>query len=179
MRVAYQGVAGSYGHVAARTLYPTAKLVAATDPSGVVRAVLRGTSDVGVVPVSNSIIGRIVDGEQASATEGVAIVGELELPVRHCLLALPGASPTLIRTVESHPAALAQCARFIVARGFAARGTISTASAAKAISTDRNYSCAAIAGEEAAELYGLAILERDIADVADNRTRFVVLARAE
>ena len=179
MRVAYQGVAGSYGHVAARTLYPAAKLVSAADPSGVVRAVLRGTSDVGVVPVSNSIIGSIPEGERASTAAGVAIIGELELPVRHCLMALPGASPTLIRTVESHPAALAQCARFIVARGFAARRTMSTASAAKSISNDRNYSCAAIAGEEAAELYGLAILERDIADLADNRTKFVVLARAE
>ena len=179
MRVAYQGVAGSYGHLAARTLYPAAKLVASTDAAGVVRSVLRGNSDFGVVPVANSIIGPISDGEQASTTEGVMIVGELELPVRHCLLALPGASPTLIRTVESHPAALAQCARYIVSRGFAARSSMSTAGAAKAISTDRNYSCAAIAGEEAAELYGLAILERDIADVADNRTRFVVVARAE
>jgi len=178
MRIACQGPAGSYGYIAARTHYPAAKLVPLADLFGVVRAVVRGSVDLGVVPVENSIVGRVVDGERALADADVITVNEIELPVRHCLLALPGADPQRLRSVESHPAALAQCARYIVSRGLAARRAASTAGAAKAISTDRNFSCAAIAGEEAAELYGLTVLDRDIADVPDNRTRFVVIAKA-
>jgi len=178
MRIACQGPAGSYGHVAARTLYPAGKLVPLADPAAVVRAVLRGAADFGLVPVENSIVGRVADGEQALASEGIVAVNEFELPVRHCLLALPGATSRDLRSVESHPAALAQCARYIVSRGLSARRAPSTAGAARTIASDRNFSCAAIAGEEAAELYGLAVLERDIADAPDNRTRFVVVAKA-
>lgn len=177
MRIAYQGVAGSYGHLAARTLYPAARLVASGDVAAVVRSVVRGTTELGIIPVANSIIGAIVDGELAVTDAGVVVVNEINYPVRHCLMALPGASRALIRTVESHPAALAQCAQYIAASGLSARRAASTAGAARAISTDRNFSCAAIAGEEAAEIYGLAILDRDIADQPDNRTRFVVVAR--
>ncbi|MES1259483.1 MAG: prephenate dehydratase domain-containing protein [Gemmatimonadota bacterium] len=178
MRIACQGPAGSYGHLAARTLYPGATLVPLADPSGIVRAVLRGGVEFGVVPVENSIVGRVADGERAVSVSGVVAVNEIEVPVRHCLLALPGATHHGLRSVESHPAALAQCAQFIVSRGLAARRAASTAGAAQAISQDRNFSCAAIAGEEAAELYGLTVLERDIADAPDNRTRFVVVAKA-
>ncbi len=178
MRIACQGPAGSYGHLAARALYPAAKIVAVADVFGVVRAVSRGSADFGIVPVENSIVGRVIDGERAIAGHDVVAVTEIELPVRHCLLALPGADPLRLRSVESHPAALAQCARYIVARGLAARSAASTAGAAKAISNDRNFSCAAIAGEEAAEMYGLMIIERDIADLPDNRTRFLVVAAA-
>ena len=178
MRIACQGPAGSYGHIAARALFPAAKIVPLADVFGVMRAVARGTVDFGVVPVENTIGGRVIDGERAIAGHDVVAVDELELPVRHCLLALPGADPVRLRSVESHPAALAQCAQYIVARGLAARSAASTAGAAKAISNDRNFSCAAIAGEEAAEMYGLSIIDRDIADMPDNRTRFVVVAAA-
>jgi prephenate dehydratase len=178
MRIAYHGVAGSYGHLAARTTYPAGNFLGFADVTGVLRAVTRGAADIGIVPVANSIIGAVAAGVQASTSPGVTIVSEIELPIRHCLLALAGSAPSGLRTVESHPAALQQCARFIASRSLAVRTASSTAHAARTISTDRNFSCAAIAGEDAAEIYGLAILERDIADAVDNRTRFAVLARA-
>lgn len=178
MLVACQGPAGSYGHIAARALYPAAKLIPQPDLSGVVRAVARGAADFGLVPIENSIVGRVVDGERALADPRIVGVDAIELPVRHCLLALPGADLHRLRSVESHPAALAQCARYIASHGLATWHASSTAAAAQAVANDRNFSRAAIAGEHAAELYGLAVLDREIADALDNRTRFIVVAKA-
>jgi prephenate dehydratase len=178
MRIVYHGGAGSYGHVAARTLYPNARLITATDLRAAVQAMIGGGADLAIIPVDNSIIGSITDGAMLTARPDVVVVEQIDLPIRHCLLALRGAALAQIRTVESHPAALAQCARYIGAHGFALRRALSTAAASKTIAADRNFSCAAIAGEEAAEHYGLAVLERNVADRADNSTRFVALARA-
>lgn len=178
MLIACQGPAGSYGYVAARVLYPAAKRVVLPDLFAVVRAVARSAADLGIVPVENSIIGPVVEGERALADNRVVAVNAIELPVRHCLLALSGSDPQRLRSVESHPAALAQCAGYVASLGLASWPATSTAAAAQAVANDRNFSRAAIAGEEAAELYGLVVLDREIADVPDNRTRFIVVAKA-
>lgn len=176
MRVAYQGVAGAFSEIAARHWCPTARGVAMTDFEAVVRAVAGGAVDAGILPVENVVIGPIAGSVAALADHpGVDVVDELTCAIHHCLLALPGARLDGIRWVESHPAALAQCARWLSARGIPPRPVGDTAGAARSIATDRDYTRAAIAAPEAADIYGLAVLARGIADVPDNRTRFVII----
>ena len=100
-----------------------------------------------------------------------------DAPGSHCLLALPGASLERIRWIESHPAALAQCSHWLQASGIRARAVGDTAGAARSIATDRDFTRAAIASADAAEIYGLAVIAREIADDPENRTRFVIVRR--
>ena len=100
------------------------------------------------------------------------------VPVRHCVLALPGASFTNLRELFSHPAALAQCQEFFQARAFLqGRETYDTAGAAREVAARRRLWEGAIASEECAALYGLRVVARDVGDRADNVTRFAVVAR--
>jgi len=178
-RIAYQGAPGAYSELAARTLYPRARPVPCDDFAAVVQAVTSGATELGILPVTNSIIGNVAEARAAlAASAGLTVVNQLTLPVRHCLLALPGAGPETLRWVESHPAALAQCAQWIASQGLSPRVVADTAGAARAIATDRDYTRAAIAGIEAAAVYGLAVMAEGIADAADNRTDFVVVAAA-
>jgi len=180
MRIAYQGAPGAFSELAALTLYPDARGWPLADFGAVVRAVANREAELGILPVKNSVIGDVgaAQAALAAADDRVVVVAETSFPVRHCLLALPGATLAAIRSVESHPAALAQCAAYLSRHRLTPRVTNDTAGAARDIGADRNFTRAAIAGSEAAERYGLAILARDIADVADNRTRFVVVAAA-
>lgn len=177
MRIAYQGAPGAYGHLAARELYPNAWPQAMNDFVAVARAVGSGKAELGILPVANSVIGAIPEAEAVlRAHDSLVVVQETDYPVRHCLLGLPGATVEGIRTVESHRAALAQCASYLAAWRFAVYPGDDTAGSARRIAADRNFTCAAIASAEAAELYGLRVLARGIADAPDNRTRFVVIA---
>jgi prephenate dehydratase len=176
MRIAYQGMPGAFSELAAREHDPAARAVAMPDFDAVVRAVVRGTVEAGILPVENVVIGPIADSVNAmAATTRISVVDEVSVLIHHCLLALPGARLDSVRWVESHPAALAQCARWLSARRIPPRPVPDTAGAAHSIATDRDYTRAAIASAEAAEIYGLSILARDIADVPDNRTRFVII----
>ncbi len=178
-RIAYQGAPGAYSDIAARTLYPRARPVPCADFAAVVRSVTSGASALGILPVTNTIIGAVTEARAALATTSrLAVVNRISLPVRHCLLALPGAGPDTLRWVESHPAALAQCARWLSSQRMQARIVADTAGAAQAIAADRDYTRAAIAGVEAAEHYGLAVIAENIADAPDNHTDFVVVAMA-
>jgi prephenate dehydratase len=179
VKIAYQGVPGAYGHLAVRERYPDARPQATADFAGVVRSVGTGKAELGLLPVANSVIGAITDAVAVlHAHASLVVLQEFDFAVRHCLLALPGATLQTIRTVESHPAALAQCARFISTHGYAPYEGDDTAGSARRIADDRNYTCAAIASEAAADLYGLQVLAYDIADLPDNRTRFAVIAPA-
>lgn len=176
-RIAYQGAPGAFSQLAARELVPAARPLPMADFTSVVRAVAQGKVSLGILPVRNSVIGEVAEACAAlREQDGLVVIAEASFPIRHCLLALPGAALTSIRSVESHPAAIAQCARYLSARRLTACPVADTAGAARDIATDRNFTRAAIAGAEAAELYGLAVLDRDIADAPDNCTHFVVIA---
>ncbi|MES2304150.1 MAG: prephenate dehydratase domain-containing protein [Gemmatimonadota bacterium] len=178
-RIAYQGAPGAFSWLAARELFPRAKRQAMSDFASVVRAVAQGRVELGILPIENSVIGEVREAQAALRTEaGLVIVEDATFPIRQCLLALPGARVAGIRWVESHPAALAQCAGWLSERGLQMRAVDDTAGAARSIAADRDYTRAAIAGVEAAELYGLEVLAHDIADRGDNCTRFVVIATA-
>ena len=178
-RIAYQGAPGAFSHLAARDLFPRATTQAMSDFASVIRAVTQGRAELGILPVENSAMGEVCEASAAlQAASGLVIVQDATFPIHHCLLALPGAEISGIRWVESHPAALAQCARWLSAQPMTVRAVGDTAGAARSIAADRDFTRAAIAGVEAAERYGLEVIARDIADHPDNRTRFVVIASA-
>lgn len=178
-RIAYQGAPGAFSYLAARDLFPRAKRQAMSDFASVVRAVAQGRVELGILPIENSAIGEVVEARAALTSEaGLVVVQEATYPIRQCLLALPGAALAGIRWVESHPAALAQCTRWLGRQGLRTRAVEDTAGAARSIAADRDFTRGAIAGVEAAELYGLSVLAHDIADDPRNCTRFVVISTA-
>ncbi len=178
MRIAYQGAPGAHSHLAALARIPEARPIGLTDFGAVAAAVTGGRVELGLLPVWNSIVGDVIAAtEVLAASPGLEIVDRFDRDIEHCLLALEGADLDSLRWAESHPVALAQCARWLSGHRLAPRATPDTAGAARAIAADRDWTRAAIAPTDAAARYGLAILARDIADAADNRTTFAVVAR--
>lgn len=176
-RVVYQGEAGAYAEEAAAAYFgeqvPRRNLPAWED---VFAALQRGEADYGVVPIENSSTGSINQVYDLLAHFGAFIVGEVTLKVNHCLMAAPGVALEDIQTVYSHEQGLRQCAPYLKSHpGWAQIPLGNTAAAAKFVS-ESGESCAAIASERCAKLYGLTVLERHIAQAEENATRFVVVA---
>jgi len=178
MRVAFQGDRGAYAESAIAEIWrhPVEQIPVPTF-TGAMRAVDEGEADACVIPVENSIIGRIESGWQAlAAYPGMRIVGESLVPVRHCLLAPKGATLEGLRTAASHPVALAQCGRFFDRHPWIKPSkAFDTGGAAREIAERGDLSHGAIASRAAAELYGLAVLEEGVQDRRENHTRFVVV----
>src|SRR3569623_3399640 len=130
-----------------------------------------------MIPIENSVAGRVADIHHLLPQSGLFIVGEHFLPVHHQLMAPRGAKLTDIKTVESHVHALGQCRRIIRKRGIRPIMSGDSAGAARSVSERGDRGCAAIASRLAAEIHGLDILAEDIEDETHNTTRFVVLAR--
>jgi prephenate dehydratase len=178
MRIAYQGIPGAHSHIAAHHRVADARTTGCADFEGVAAAVVAGRADAGLLPVWNTIVGDVQGAVLAIRSRPELVeVDRFDERIAHCLLALPGADLGSLRYAESHPVALAQCARWLSARRLAPRGVGDTAGAARAIAADRDWTRAAIAPCEAAERYGLVVLARDIADAPDNRTTFVLVRR--
>lgn len=182
LRVAYQGEPGAFGEQAiARRWGRAAEPLPVPTFAAVVAAVESGEAALGVLPVENSIAGPVAAAAAilADAAGRVRTVGALRLPIRQLLLGVPGATLAGVRTVESHPVALAQCGAFLARhpemRAVPAGDTGGSAGAVARAGDPRR---AAIAGEAAAARYGLAVLAADVQDRPDNRTRFVIVAPA-
>lgn len=179
MRIAYQGAPGAHSHLAALARLPDATPLGMGDFGAVAAAVAAGRVERGLLPVWNSIVGEVSEAVAVlSEWPGLEVLDRFDRDIEHCLLALDGADLDSLRWAESHPVALAQCARWLSGHRLAPRVAADTAGAARAIAADRDWTRAAIAPADAAERYGLAILARDIADAPDNRTTFVVVARS-
>jgi chorismate mutase/prephenate dehydratase len=181
LRVGYQGVEGAYSHLAAQGRYGGRHggtlLVGFETFRLAIDALRRGEVDVALLPIENSTAGSIDGVYDLLAEGGLAIDAEVVTPVEHCLLALPGVELAEIRTVVSHPQALAQCERFVHALpGVVARESFDTAGAARQLRDAGDRSVAAIASRTAAALFGLAVLRERIQDAAANATRFVEIA---
>ena len=178
MRVAFQGDRGAYAESAIAEIWrhPVEKIPVPTFV-GTLRAVEEGEADACVLPVENSIIGRVEAAWQALAAHpGMRTVGESVVPVRHCLLAPKGATLEGLRTVSSHPVALEGCARFFETHPWIkSRKWFDTAGAAREVAEHGDPSHGAIASRAAGERYGLAVLEEGIQDRPDNHTRFVAV----
>jgi prephenate dehydratase len=134
--------------------------------------------ECGILPIENSIGGSIHRNYDLLVAHTIPIVGEVELPVVHHLLALPGASMERLRRVYSHPQALAQCERFLrTLTGVEIIATYDTAGSAKLVADERLFDAAAIASARAGEVFGLAPLASSIQDFSDNITRFLLIGR--
>lgn len=180
--VGFQGEHGAYGEVAIRSVDPALVPIPCPEFADVFDEVLNGQLDYGLVPVENSLEGAVTQVNdllvEADASK-IKIVGEIKIPIRHCLLALPGADPREIKVVYSHPQALAQCRQFLHERQLELRPYYDTAGAAMMLSDERPRTAAAIANKLCAELYNLQVLFENIEDNRSNTTRFLLLAKEE
>jgi prephenate dehydratase len=177
--IAYQGEPGAFSELAILHAWNGAAdpLPCAEFPA-VIRAVQRGFAELGVLPVENSIAGRVDASVAAIAASALATVATIEHPIRLCLLAHYGTTIESLRTAESHPVALGQCGTFLRAHPWLEpQAAFDTAGAARSVAHARDGTRGAIASSRAAELHGLAILRMGIEDHGGNVTRFAVVAR--
>ncbi|OIW08517.1 hypothetical protein TanjilG_03193 [Lupinus angustifolius] len=179
LRVAYQGVPGAYSEAAAGKAYPDSQVIPCDQFEVAFQAVELWIADRAVLPVENSLGGSIHRNYDLLLRHRLHIVGEVQLPVHHCLLALPDVRKEYLTRVISHPQALAQCEHTLTKLGLnvAREAVDDTAGAAEFVATNNLRDTAAIASARAAELYGLQILADGIQDDPNNVTRFVMLAR--
>jgi prephenate dehydratase len=176
-RIAFQGEPGANSHIACNQAYPAHEPLPCPTFEDAFAAVRGGRAKLAMIPIDNSIAGRVADIHHLMPRSGLHIIGEWFLPVQHQLMAPRGATLRTIRTVESHVHALGQCRRIIRKLGIKAVVAADTAGAAREVAEAGDISRAALATGLAAKIYGLQILKKDVADAKHNTTRFVVLAR--
>ena len=176
-KIVFQGEPGANSHLACREAYPDYEPVACPTFEDAFAAVSNGDAALGMIPVENSIAGRVADIHHLMPNSGLHIVAEWFLPVKHQLVAPKGSKLADIKTVESHVHALGQCRNIIRKLKIKAVVAADTAGSAREVSERGDKTCAAIASRLAAEIYGLDILAEDVEDEAHNTTRFIVLAR--
>jgi prephenate dehydratase/chorismate mutase len=175
--VAFQGEHGAYGELAARRLAPDAAHAPCLEYADVFDGVEQGYFDRGVVPVEHSLEGSVTQVNDLLIKTTASVVGEVNVPVSHCLMAVEASDYRELRVVYSHPEALAQCAGFIERLNLEPRPFYDTAGAAKMLARENPRGAAAIASPLAAELYDLAILKEGIDDGPPSSTRFLLLAK--
>lgn len=177
MKIAFQGELGANSHLAISEAYPDAEALPCATFEDALAAITNGDADLGMIPIENSVAGRVADIHHLLPHSGLFIIGEWFLPIRHQLMGVRGAKIGEIKTVESHVHALGQCRNIIRKLKIKPIVAGDTAGSARIISERGDKSTAAIASRLAAEIYNLDILAEDIEDEAHNTTRFVVLAR--
>lgn len=177
MKVAFQGEPGAYSEDAVLVCFEGAE----SEPYGsfedVFKAVVSGKVNFGMIPIENSIAGSVHENYDLLHRYELHIRGEYILRIRHCLIVQPGVRMQDIKKALSHPQALAQCARFLRRHGIQSLEAYNTAGSVKLLRETGARDTAAIASRRAAELYGMQVLEENIADHAENRTRFLFLGR--
>ena len=180
IRVAYGGVPGAFASQAAELLYPDGQHVSYADFASAYRAVEAGECDVVVLPIENSYAGEVGQVMDLMFSGSLYINRTCDLAVEQNLLVLPGVRLDQIREVVSHPQALAQCEGYLDEHGIAIRTPYSnTALAAKFVAELGKMHVAAIGSAQAAQLYGLEVLEHGINQSAGNTTRFACFTRTE
>ncbi|GAB6876831.1 prephenate dehydratase [Thermaerobacter litoralis] len=178
--VAFQGERGAFSEVAVRAYFgPDAEPVPCPAFADAFDRLVAGAVAAAMLPVENSYAGDVGEVYDLLRRYPVRVRGELQLPVRHCLLALPGTRLGDLRAVRSHPQALAQCREFLHRHGLIAEPVYDTAAAARQVAEAGRRDLAAIASHQAAAYYGLEVLAEDIQDSAGNVTRFFHLERDE
>jgi prephenate dehydratase len=176
--IAFQGAPGANSDLACRAVFPERPTLPCTDFEDALAAVAEGRAELAMIPIENSVAGRVADVHHLLPHSGLHIVAEHFHPVHHQLMALPGVELDEIRIVRSHVQALGQCRRYLREHGLTPVIAADTAGAAAELARSAERAVGVIASELAAEIYGLRILASDIEDAAHNTTRFVVLARA-
>lgn len=175
--IAFQGYPGAYSHLACRDAYPDLEALPCKSFEDAFDAVESGRAHLAMIPIENSVAGRVADIHTLMPDSGLFIVAEHFQRVNHCLLTVPGAAVGDLKSVHSHIQALSQCRNLIRDLGLRAEIEADTAGSAKDIAARADKAHAAIASDLAAETYGLDVLRRDVEDADHNTTRFVVLSR--
>jgi prephenate dehydratase len=175
-RIAYQGEPGANSHIACLEAYPDMEPVACRTFEDAFAAVTEGDVALAMIPIDNTVAGRVADIHHLMPASDLFIVGEHFLRVRHQLLVLPGTRPEDLKRITSHTHALGQCRRVIAEMGLEAVVAVDTAGAAKDLARTQDKSTAVIASAKAAEIYGLEVMRADIEDEDHNTTRFVIMS---
>ncbi len=176
LKIAYQGEPGANSHIACIEAYPAHEPLPCGTFEDAFQAVTEGEAALAMIPIDNSVAGRVADIHHLLPRSNLYIIGEHFLPVHHQLMIVPGADKTAIKTVHSHVHALGQCRKVIRDLGIKPVVAADTAGAARELSQNRDPSRAAIASRLAAEIYGLEVIRENIEDESHNTTRFVVLS---
>ena len=177
MKVAYSGVPGAFAYIAALRLFPGAEPVSYPDFEQAYQSCEKGESDAVVLPFENSFAGEVSTVTDLMFSGSLYVNQVIEVEAEQNLLGLPGADKAQIRKVYSHPHALAQCAEYLRRHNLEAREFSNTALAAKRVAEKQDPTRAAIGTAEAAELYGLEVLEPRINTSRTNTTRFAAFSR--
>lgn len=177
-KIAFQGEPGANSDTACRDAYPDMEPLPCATFEDSLNAIDSGAASLGMIPIENTIAGRVADIHHLLPQSHLHIIGEYFLPIHFQLMALPGVQKSEIKSVHSHIHALGQCRKIIRANRWESVVAGDTAGAARRVSQEGDRSRAALAPHLAAELYGLDILERDVDDQDNNVTRFVVLSKS-
>jgi len=177
-RIAYQGEPGANSHIACREVYPDWEPLPCASFEDAFAAISDGAAGLGMIPVENSIAGRVADIHHFLPRAGLHIVGEHFLPIHFNLLAIEGASLQTVKTVHSHVHALGQCRKIIRQYGLTPVVAGDTAGSAREVMEWKDPTRASLAPALAGEVYGLQTLAANVEDEAHNTTRFIILSKA-
>src|SRR5579885_2407526 len=175
--IVFQGEPGANSHLACREAYPDYEPVPCATFEDCFSAVTAGDVALAMIPIENSVAGRVADIHHLMPDSGLHIVAEWFLPIRNQLMAPKGATLQTIKSVESHVMALGQCRNIIRELRLKPIVAADTAGSAREVAESKDITRAAIASRLAAEIYGLEILKENIEDHSHSTTRFVVLSR--
>ncbi|MEI9409173.1 prephenate dehydratase [Mesorhizobium salmacidum] len=176
-RISFQGEPGANSDTACRNVYPSMEPLPCPTFEDAFNAVETGKADLAMIPIENTIAGRVADIHHLLPESRMHIVGEYFLPIHFQLMVLPGVRRDEIKTVHTHIHALGQCRKYIRKNGWKGVVAGDTAGAAKMVSEVKDRTMAALAPALAATLYGLDIIEENVEDTDSNVTRFVVLTK--
>jgi len=178
-KIAFQGEPGANSDTACRNMYPGMEPLPCATFEDAFNAVETGKAGLAMIPIENTIAGRVADIHHLLPESRLHIIGEYFLPIHFQLMVLPGVARGEVKTVHSHIHALGQCRKYIRRNGWKPVIAGDTAGAAKLVSEVGDRSMAALAPRLAAELYGLDIMEENVEDIDTNTTRFVVLTKSK
>lgn len=175
--ISFQGEPGANSHIICSEMYPDWEVLPCPTFEDAFAAVTEGQTGLAMIPIENSIAGRVADIHHLLPTSGLHIVGEGFLPIHFQLMALPEADLGTIKSVYSHVHALGQCRKIIRKLGLKAHVAGDTAGSARQVAEWKDPTRASLAPRMAADIYGLRILAEDVEDEAHNTTRFVILSK--
>lgn len=178
-KIVFQGEPGANSHIAAREVYPDFEAIPCATFEDCFAELENGTADLGMIPIENSIAGRVADIHHLLPQSNLHIIGEYFLPIRHQLVAPKGATLAGLKSAQSHPQALGQCREHLRDLGLKPVVGADTAGSAREIAQAADPTRGAIASRLAAEIYGLDILKADVEDQDHNTTRFVILSKED
>jgi len=176
-RIAFQGYPGAYSNLACKGAFPNMTPLPCPSFEEAFAAVREGKAQLAMIPIDNSIAGRVADIHHILPHSGLHIIGEHFQRVEHCLLAVKGATPDSLKEAHSHVHALGQCRKALKSLRLKAVVHADTAGAAQDVAAWGDPTKAAISSSLAAEIYGLKILKRNIEDAEHNTTRFLVMSK--